>query len=96
MAVNQRDVQIVDGKYVITQEVESAQLENIVNAANTAKADLDTIQSAFGTVETPDPTWTGWDAATKAENLRKATVRLSEIVEQQLKLLVFLIDKELD
>jgi hypothetical protein len=95
MSVNARDVTIVDGKYVITREVESSQLEGIVTQANAAKEDLDTLQAAFGTVDVPAATWLAWDTATKAENLPKATVRLSEIVEKQLKLLIYLTDKEL-
>jgi len=95
MAVNQRDVQLIDGKYVVTATVESNQLVSIVDQANTAKAQLDLLQAAFGTIDTPSATWNGWDTAAKAENLRKAAVGLSEIVEKQLKLLIFLVDKEL-
>ncbi len=96
MSINKRTVTEVGGQVIINREVPKADVAGIVDGARSAKEILDTIQDKLGTIDVPDAQWTGATPAQQAEFLRKATVALSEIVEKQLRVIVFLAGDKLD
>ena len=96
MSINRRTVTQNGSDITIELEIPTTDVEDIVDSARAAKATLDTIQDKLGTINAPDPQWTGATATQQVEFLRKATVALSEVVEKQLRIIIFLAGDRLD
>lgn len=91
--LNPTIVDSVDGKPRVRRQIARNDLDTLLGTVKTRKQQLDTLQAVFGTVQTPSGAWTSATATDKIEYVRKAIVVLSEMQEEQLKLLTYFVAK---
>lgn len=96
MSINQKIATKVGGVYVVSQDVDKADIPNIVATAKVAKSTLDIIQTKLGTVAVAATNWDNATASERQEFLRKSSVAQSEIIEELLRVIVFLAGDKLD